>query len=151
MVICRSASGVSFFCSWGPQHLCYYSRSLVRPTPSEKELWNLHHRYDASPRCLYTFYDRPGLYENMINEDMSWLEPQDFTELLRDVPQPNHSDFLISTGLSAINRTMPERRFVSSYVLTRIYDQVLKNWPRRRSGSLMIRCGLNRLGLVLQG
>jgi len=67
----------------------------------------------------------------MINEDMSWLEPQDFTELLRDVPQPNHSDFLslISTGPSAINRTMPERRFVSSYVLARIYDQVLKTGP----------------------
>jgi len=128
MVHCRSASSVSRLIPEGPQRLCFYSRSLVGPAASEKELWNLHHLYGASLRDLIKFAHQPNIYDAMVDKATRRLSPSDFTKLLRipeDVVDGCH--LLISTGPLPTGRATPERKVVSAYVLEKICEQVFKN------------------------
>ena len=64
----------------------------------------------------------------MVNKEMKKLSPRDFTKLLQDHEAViNNSHFLISTGPLAADRTSPERKVISAYVLERICEQVFKN------------------------
>ena len=128
MVLCRSSSGVSQFSYVGSQHLHFFSRSLIRPFASEEELWNLHHLYGASPKYLFNLYSQPAIYDDIVNEEINQLSPQDLVELLQNAANAtDYSHFLISTGPLSIDRTRLERKVVSPHVLVKICNRVLKN------------------------
>ena len=64
----------------------------------------------------------------MVDEGMKGLSPLEFTKLLQNWEAViDNSCFLINTGPLAADRTIPERKFVSEYVLERICERVFKN------------------------
>ena len=90
---------------------CTNSNSpLAGTVGSEKELWDIHHIYDAPPRNLKNFAHEPNIYDRIVNEEMNELSPQDFTKLLQ---AGDNSHLLVSTEQSSTDRTSPERKIVS--------------------------------------
>jgi hypothetical protein len=101
MILCRSASGVNRFTPGGPRCLHFYSHSLVGPiaNENERELWNLHRVYGASPRDLFNFTDQPVLCGSIVNPAMNELSPEPPTDLFRHASNATDTScFLISSG-----------------------------------------------------
>ena len=126
MDFCRSTSGVSRFTPGGPQYLRSCSRSLIDPNMGENELSNLYHKYGASTGNLFNF--QPDSYEQVVNEEIDKLSPDDLTKLLKGIENNTiQSHYLISTGPLPTNRAMPERKAASKYILGKILNQVYPN------------------------
>jgi len=128
MVIRRSAPSVSQPTLGTPQRLHFYSHSLNWQDTSEQNLWYLHNKYGASLRDLCNFANHLGRYDEIIDYELDQLSHNDpFKRLCSIANSTDDSPRLFSTGPLPTNRALPERKFVSSYVLEQIFRKVFRN------------------------
>jgi hypothetical protein len=124
----RGAPSVGQFTVGNLQYLRLYSRSLLPNPPSEKELWRIHLDYGASLRDMVAYARNPRRYDKWVTNAISRLSPEQLIALLESAENADdNTHFLVTTGPSPNDRTEPERKIASQYILGKCCQQILGN------------------------
>ena len=84
--------------------------------------------YGASLGSLFLFSTMPGRYHTHVISEIEGLSPEGLSNLLRSADYTTDtSHYLMSTGPLPNDRTIPERKVTSPYVLEECCERILKN------------------------
>jgi len=132
VAIFRSPTSVGQFIPGNLWYLHFRSRSLIQPAVSEEQLWHIHVTYGAPLRNLFAFADTADIYDDMIVSEIERLSAKKLRRLLLSADySPYNSHYLMSTGPMPSDRTVPERKVISQYVLEECCRRIIKDDVKR--------------------
>ena len=105
----------------------FRSRQFIAPNCNEQELWHLYARYGTPLRGTFPFATYPGLSEDNVNGRLKKLSSRKSNSLLQGIA--DSFCLLIVTGPLLGDRTKPERKMASRFVLEETCERALQNWP----------------------
>ncbi|KAF9645194.1 hypothetical protein BDM02DRAFT_681763 [Thelephora ganbajun] len=125
----RDIRSISFYMkSWSFTEVLQV-RSLIELVASEKKLLDFHRTYGASLESLFRFFEDPACYGELVTREAKKLSSSDSYKVFQYAADtPDISDYLISTGPLPDDRTRPERKIASKFVLEKICARVI--WER---------------------
>ena len=128
VVVFRGPPSVGQFITGHSWHLPFCRRSLVNLTVSEEKLWHMHVTYGASVRNLFEFADMVDAYNKKIISEIERVSAKGLDKLLfSSDDSPYNSNYLMLTGPMPSDRTAPERKVISQYVLEECCRRILKD------------------------
>ena len=106
----------------------FRSHSLIGPAVSEEKLWHMHVTYGASLRNLFAPAHTVYTYDENVTSEIKRLSAKKLRRLLLSADDStDNSHYLMPTGPMPSDRTAPERKVISQYVLEECCKRILKD------------------------